>query len=117
MKDLKTSPDNKINMDKLFRVRLERTRAYWDYYKMIFNTLCLTFIGLIISAAIVFHSGALSLMASAGLMALFFLCILMLLAVMSLIIWNFENKHLHELLGDEDQVEEVVEGEEEHEIY
>jgi len=114
-------------MDKLFLVKLERTRAYWDYYKIIFGTICLAFIGLMLSSAVFFHAGAISLVASVGLTALFFLAILLLLAVMSLLIWNFENKHLHELLCEEDYdeapqpaprqpVEEEVE-EEEHEIY
>ena len=88
-------------MDKLFLVKLERTRAYWDYYKMVFLILCLTFIGLIISSAIIYHKGEMSMMTVAGVSALFFLTILLLLAVMSLIIWSFENKHLHELLTEE----------------
>jgi uncharacterized protein YacL len=106
-----------MNMDKLFRVKLERTRAYWDYYKIIFTMLCLAFIGLIVSVAIFHHAGALSLIAAVGLSALFFLCILLLLALMSLLIWNFENKHLHELLAEEEEHEGVEEEEEEeHEL-
>ncbi|MFH1402771.1 MAG: hypothetical protein ABIH11_00705 [Candidatus Altiarchaeota archaeon] len=102
-------------MDKIFLVKLERTRAYWDYYKMIFTMLCLACTALIVSTAIFFHAGALSFIAAVGLSALFLLVILLLLAVMSLMIWSFENKHLHDLIADE--IEDVQDTPEEEQEY
>ncbi|MBU0763118.1 MAG: hypothetical protein KKD39_08850 [Candidatus Altiarchaeota archaeon] len=90
-------------MDKLFRVNLERSRIYWQYYKSMFQVFSHAIIACMISTAIIYSAGGIDLLLTAGVIALLFLFIVLLSALMSLTIWRHENKHLDELLVEYEQ--------------
>jgi len=93
-------------MDRVFRVKLERSRVYWDYYKSMF----LVFSGMLLTAAlitaVIYHKGGYDFILMFGLIAFFFLCVIMLAALLSLAIWRHENKFLDEMITVEEPTQE-----------
>lgn len=88
-------------VDKAFKVDIERSRIYWDYYRSMFIVLSLALIAGMICAAIIYTKGEISLTLAGGIIGLMFLLIIFLCALMSITIWRHENKHLDELLNTE----------------
>ena len=87
--------------DKAFKVDIERSRIYWDYYRSMYMVLSLALIAGMICAAIIYTKGEISLTLAGGIIGLMFLLIIFLCALMSITIWRHENKHLDELLNTE----------------
>jgi len=96
-------------MDKIFKVNLERSRVYWDYYKHMF----IIFSGMLmtgaLASAIIYHKGGFDFILTLGLIAFAFLCVIMLAALMSLVIWRHENKFLDELIRQTSEEESAPE--------
>jgi len=92
--------------DKLFQVDMERSRIYWDYYRSMFVVFSLALIAGMIIVAIIYTKGELSLTFAAGIIVLLFLCIILMAAVMSLLIWRHENRHFDELLRGQEEEEQ-----------
>jgi len=89
--------------DKAFKVDIERSRIYWDYYRSMYMVLSLALIAGMICAAIIYTKGEISLTLAGGIIGLMFLLIIFLCALMSITIWRHENKHLDELLNTESE--------------
>jgi archaellum biogenesis protein FlaJ (TadC family) len=96
--------------DKLFKVDLERSRVYWDYYKSMFVVFSIALIAGMICVAIIYTKGELGLTFAAGLIALLLLCIILLAAMMNLLIWRHENRHFDEMLRQEQDMESAPPG-------
>jgi len=97
-------------MDRLFKINLERSRIYWDYYKSMFMILSWMLLVAALSSMIVYHKGGLDFWPAIGLSLFFYLCIILLFAVMSMMIWRHENRFFEEMLKEE--VEEKPKSEE-----
>ncbi|MCX6695142.1 MAG: hypothetical protein NTU61_02435 [Candidatus Altiarchaeota archaeon] len=93
--------------DNVFRVNLERSRIYWDYYKSMFVVFSVMLMFAALSTMIAYHKGALDFMPAVGLTVFFFLCVILLSAVMSLVIWRHENKFLDEMVRQEMDLQEA----------
>jgi len=80
--------------------------VYWDYYRSMF----LVFSGMLMVAALssilIYHKGGLDFLPAAGLSVFFFLCIILLAALMSLVIWRHENKFFEEMVKQEIEEQE-----------
>ena len=94
-------------VDKAFRISIERSRIYWDYYKSMFLVFSGALMAAMLCSAIIYTRGEISLPLAVGAIALAVLMIILIAALMSLIIWRHENKHFDELL--ETQPEEPQE--------
>lgn len=88
--------------DKIFRVDMERSRIYWDYYKSMFLAFSLAMAAGMVCTAVIYTRGELALSLAFGVIALLFLCIILMAAVMSLLIWRHENRHFDELVRQEE---------------
>ena len=98
-------------MDRTFRVNLERSRVYWDYYKNMFLVFCGMLMVASLAAVAIYHKGGFDLIIALGLVSFFFLCIILLAALMSLIIWRHENRFFEEMLKqDSEEEQEQQEG-------
>ncbi len=84
--------------DKIFAINLERSRVYWDYYKMMFLVFSLCFIAGMICTSLIYANGGVELIFAIGIILLLFLMVILLAALMSLSIWRHENKHLDDLM-------------------
>jgi archaellum biogenesis protein FlaJ (TadC family) len=87
--------------DKIFRVDIERSRIYWDYYRSMFIVFSFALMAGMISTAIIYMGDGIELVLAVGIMLLLFLFIILLAALMSLTIWRHENRHLDELIAYE----------------
>jgi|GEM_PF-6216879 len=87
--------------DKILEINLERSRVYWDYYKMMFLVFAHCFIAGMISTAIIYSAGGVDIVFALGVIFLLFLLVILLAALMSLSIWRHENKHLDDLMDIE----------------
>ncbi|MFH0861610.1 MAG: hypothetical protein V1875_01135 [Candidatus Altiarchaeota archaeon] len=90
-------------MDKIFKVDLERSRVYWDYYKMVYHALSLCMAAGMISAAVIYTRGEIGLNVAGGIILFLFLCVIFLSAIMNLIIWRHENRHFDEIIRQEEK--------------
>ena len=88
-------------MDKAFRVDIERSRIYWDYYRSMFLVFSAAFSAGMICTALIYTRGEITLPITAGAILLMFLCIILMAAMMSLIIWRHENRHFDELVRED----------------
>jgi len=88
-------------MDKIFKVDLERSRVYWDYYKAVFSAFSLCLAAGMVSTALIYTKGELSLELTAGVILFLTLCVVFLAALMNLVIWRHENRHFDELIRQE----------------
>jgi archaellum biogenesis protein FlaJ (TadC family) len=89
--------------DKIFRVDIERSRVYWDYYKSMFIAFSMILCAGMVSMAVIYTKGELNLTITAGVIVLLALCVILLSALMTLSIWRHENKYLDELIRAEEQ--------------
>jgi archaellum biogenesis protein FlaJ (TadC family) len=89
--------------DKIFKVDLERSRVYWDYYKSMFTVFSSALVAGMICAALIYTKGEINLTMAAAVIVLLFLCIILLAALMSLVIWRHENRHFDELVREEER--------------
>ncbi len=88
-------------MDKVFKVDLERSRVYWDYYKMMFVVFSMILSACVIAVALIYTRGEISLQLTVGVILFLALCVIFLSAMMNLIIWRHENRHFDELIREE----------------
>ena len=96
--------------DRALEINLERSRVYWDYYKMMFLVFAHCFIAGMISTAIIYSAGGVDIVFALGVIFLLFLLVILLAALMSLSIWRHENRHLDDLLDqDGDMMAEEAE--------
>jgi len=91
--------------DKVFKVDLERSRVYWDYYKSIFFALAFSLMATMICVALIYTKGGLDIIYAAAIIVLLFLCVIFLAALLHLGIWRHENKFLDELIRIEEEDE------------
>lgn len=84
--------------ERLFAINLERSRVYWDYYKLMFLVFSFAFMSGIIATSMIYNAGGIDILFALGVIFLLFLFIILLSALMSLSIWRHENKHLDELI-------------------
>jgi hypothetical protein len=96
--------------DKFLQVSLERSRIYWDYYRSMFQIFSHALIAGMLITAMIYQSGKIDLLLTIGIIALLLLFIILLAALMSLTIWRHENKHLDELLIEEEPQSEEPQG-------
>jgi hypothetical protein len=98
--------------DRIFKVELERSRIYWDYYKAMFLVFSTALSAGMVSAAVIYTKGEISLTIAAGIILLLALCVILLSAIMSLTIWRHENRYLDELVRaeEEDRIERPAGG-------
>ena len=89
--------------DKIFQVNLERSRVYWDYYKMMFIVFSFTLIAGIVATSIIYSKGEIEIVFAIGVIMLLFLFIILLAALMSISIWRHENRHLDEMIDIEEE--------------
>jgi hypothetical protein len=89
--------------DKIFKVEIERSRVYWDYYKSMYIAFSIALAAGMVSAAVVYTKGEINLMFAGGIILLCLLCVVFLTAVMNVLIWRHENKHFDELIGAQEQ--------------
>jgi hypothetical protein len=85
-------------VDRSFKVAIERSRIYWDYYRSMYTMFSLAIIAGMICSAIIYTKGEITLTIAVGTIGLLFLVIIFLSALMSLTVWRHENKHLDELV-------------------
>lgn len=84
--------------DRIFEIDMERSRIYWDYYKMMFLVFSLCFISGILATAMIYAGGGIDLVLAVAIMFLLFLMVILSAALMSLSVWRHENKFLDDLL-------------------
>jgi hypothetical protein len=89
--------------DKIFRVDLERSRIYWDYYKSMFLAFSMAMAAGMICTAVIYTEKEISLSVTVGVIALLFLCVILMAAVMSLLIWRHENRHFDDVIREEER--------------
>jgi hypothetical protein len=89
--------------DKIFKVEIERSRVYWDYYKSMFIAFSMALAAGMVCAAVIYTKGEINLMFTGGIILLCLLCFVLLCALMSVLIWRHENRHFDELIGAEEQ--------------
>jgi len=90
-------------VDRAFRIDLERSRIYWSYYKSMFKVFSTALTAGMVCAAIIYTKGEINLTMTAAVIGLLFLCIILLSALMSLIIWRHENRHFDEMTREDER--------------
>jgi hypothetical protein len=89
--------------DKIFKVELERSRVYWDYYKCVFSAFSMILAAGMVCAAVIYTKGEINLIFAAGIILLCLLCTVFLVAIMNVLIWRHENRHFDDLIGAQEQ--------------